>query len=265
MITLTSKGSFAEEFKKHFPTEIVSIRELEGSIFWQKIKTAKIIVHNASSINCIGMDDCMLKNFDFTKGLIDFLAKENPTVDLTYISSMSILDAKSDQKYADPKKMTPYAFSKYKAEDYCLKSPLSCLKSVRFSTLFYKDPEKDGLSRLIYDAVTKKEITIYDGGVAKRDFIPLSIAVCYVERVAALNPCEKRIFNITSGKETSFREVVDYLRDLIPDLKVKDVQSKIDFSPVLSDFHTDSIDYLGQIKFDLRDEIKNYINEICKQ
>lgn len=262
MIVLTSKGSFAAEFMKHYPAEVVSIRDLGEKDFWDKIKKAKKIIHNASSIGCVGLNDCVSRNFDFSRKLIDFMADNNPKVNFTYISSMSILNSSSDKAFGDPREMTPYAFSKYLAECYCAKSKITNLKNVRFSTLFYKDPEKDGLSKLIYDAVTKKEIIIYDGGEAKRDFIPLNIAVDYVKRVAAVDVANCEDFNIVSGNETSFKDIAEYLKEVVPGLRVLDLKSKVSFPSVLSHFHNDSIKRLGKIDFNLKEEIKVYIKEI---
>jgi nucleoside-diphosphate-sugar epimerase len=263
MITLTAQGAFASEFAKYYKAEVVSIRALKNEDFWKKIMEAGTIVHNASTIDCINLSDCVRINFDFSRKLTDFLVKNNPNVNLTYISSMSILDPLSDSAYADPIDMSPYAFSKYITECYCMKSKIDRFKSVRFSTLFYKDPERDGLSRLIYDAVTKREIIIYDGGAAKRDFIPLNIAAGYVKKITALRNKEKKIFNIATGKATSFAEIARLLVKNIPGLNVIDRRSKIAVQPVLHKFNTDSIRELGEIEFSLEEDIRSYINEIA--
>lgn len=262
MISLTGRGSFANELiKQEKAIEIISIRELEEKVFWQKLKKTNILIHNAASINCENIDDCLLKNFDFTRKILDFLTTNNPTVNFTYISSMSILDPKSDKIILDIDKMTPYAVSKYKAEQYCINSNINNLKIVRFSTIFYKNPKKDGLSKLIYDAVTKHEITLYNDGEATRDFIPLKIAVSYVKNIIKLQNINKKIFNVVSGTKTSFKDIALLLKKNIPDLKIININEK-NFSEVLSDFSKDSIKNLEEIRFNLEEIVEEYINEI---
>lgn len=261
MIILTGRGSFANELTKQKGVEVVSIRELGEEVFWQRMKTASTIIHNAASINCENMAVCLLKNFEFSRKIVDFLVTNNSSVNLTYMSSMSVLDPKSDKVFLNTAKMTPYAFSKYKAERYCIDSNIANLKVVRFSTVFYKDPTKDGLSKLIYDAVTKHEITIYNGGEATRDFIPLSVVAAYIRKVVKLHSTEKEVFNIVSGIQTSFKDIVLYLKKNIPDLKITNI-IKVDLPAVLSCFSTDSIKRLGEIEFSLEDEMGKYIREI---
>ena len=262
MTILTSRGHFASEYMKHYSAEVVSIRELGDKIFWKKIGNAKKIIHNAASIDCEGLNDCTTKNFDFSRKIIDYLSENNPTVNFTYISSMSILDPISDRDYLDPCKMTPYAFSKYITEIYGMKSKIVNFKSIRFSTLFYQDSSKDGLSKLVHDAVLNKKINIYNGGEATRDFMPLKIAVAYTEKVVKLINREKKLFNIVTGKETSFREIAQFLEKIIPNLRVIDIKNINNSSPVLSKFHGDSIKSLGIIKFNIKREIMNYIKNI---
>ena len=140
MIALTGRGALASELTKQKGVEVISIRELGEKIFWRRMKTVNTLIHNAASINCENINECLSKNFDFSRKIVDFLVSNNSTVNFTYISSMSILDPKSDKVFLDTSKMTPYAFSKYKAERYCVNSNITNLKVVRFSTLFYRDP-----------------------------------------------------------------------------------------------------------------------------
>lgn len=264
MTILTAGGSFASAYMNNFPAEVVSIRELGDDVFWEKIRVAKKIIHNAASIGCTGLSDCVLKNFDFSRKLVDFLVENNPTVDLVYISSMSILDPISDKTYLGLERMTSYAYSKYISEGYFLKSKMVNLKCVRFSTLFYGDPLRDGLSKIVHDAITKQEISIYNGGEDKRDFMPLNIAVAYVGKIVGIENNKKEIFNVVSGKETSFGEIAQYLKKVIPNLKINDLDIKNSSLPVLSRFRLDSINRLGEIEFSLKEEINKYIEKILK-
>jgi len=261
MIALTGRGALASELTKQKGVEVISIRELGEKIFWRRMKTVNTLIHNAASINCENINECLSKNFDFSRKIVDFLVSNNSTVNFTYISSMSILDPKSDKVFLDTSKMTPYAFSKYKAERYCVNSNITNLKVVRFSTLFYRDPLKDGLSKLIYDAITEHQITIYNGGIARRDFIPLSVAAAYVKKIAKFQSHEKEVFNVVSGIQTSYKNIVLYLKKNTHGLKIINI-IKGNTPIVLSHFSTDSIKRLGKIKFSLEEEMEKYIREI---
>lgn len=261
MITLTGNGSLANELIRQGNVEIVSIRKLDKEKFWQQLKNADTIIHNAASINCQNIDNCLSKNFEFSRNIIDFLVTNNPTVNFTYISSMSILDPKSDQITLDEKRMTPYAFSKYKAEQYCISSHINNLKVIRFSTLFYGNPKKDSLSKLIYNAVKNNEITIYNQGEATRDFMPLNIAATYVKKISTLQGNKKEIFNIASTKPSSYKDIALYLKKRIPQLKINNIY-KEGLPDILATFSADSINKIGKIDFNLEKEIDRYIEKI---
>lgn len=261
MITLTANGSFAKNFTAQFNAEIASTREISEKEFIKKISTSDTILHNASSISVTDVDILLENNFDFTRFLVRQLREHNSEAHLIFLSSMSILDANDDSHYANVLEMTPYAYSKYLAESYVLKSTLHHVSSVRFSTLFYRDPTKDGLSKLIHDAVTTKKVTVYNNGEAKRNFIPLDIAAKYVEKITRQKPDRKEIYTLAAPEATSFADVVAILKELVPDLKIDN--KEITTAPhVLSDFSPTSIDRLGHIDFSLKDEIIKYARTI---
>lgn len=263
MITLTANGSFAKSFTSQFSAEIASVRDMAKEDFIQKISGSDIVLHNASSINAASIDVYLENNFDFTRFLVRQLKEHNTEAHLILLSSMSILDSTDDSRYANVLEMTPYAYSKYLAESYTLKSDLPHVSSVRFSTLFYRDPSKDGLSKLIYDAVTANRITIYNNGEAKRNFIPLAVAAQYVEKIASRKTAEKQTYTITAPEATSFMQVVDILKAAIPNLTIEN--KDISFAPlVLSEFSSKSIDTLGRIDFSLKESILEYVKELQK-
>lgn len=259
MIILTGHGTFAHEFLKGYEGRIVSIRTTPKKQFIAQVKQATCIIHNAVNIDCDRLSACVSDNFYLTKYLLDLIHDVNPNVNFIYLSSMSIL--KSDYVYDDVMKMTPYAYSKYLAETYCRLYPLKKYACVRFSTLFYKDYKKDGLSKLIYDAVKYKTITLYNNGVAKRDFLPLETATKYIHKIVYNFSGNNTLMNIVSAKQTSFYGIASYLKRKIPDLSVlnKDLPS----SPrILSSFSEKSIKKLGRIEFSLEKEIDDYIEKL---
>lgn len=261
MIILTAYGSFADAFIAKYKAMVASSRELERNDYIQTISQSKVIIHNASTIKPSSLDTYISNNFDSTRFIIQSSEKINTSVHIIILSSMSILDVKNSRLYADVSEMTPYAYSKYLSETYSLKSELNHISCVRFSTIFYMNPEKDGLSKLIYDAVKTKHVTIYNNGEAHRDFIPLEIAVDYIQKIS-LNPLlEKTTYTLCSGVTTSFKEILDILIEHIPELVVSNID--MDHMPsVLSKFHTDDIEKLGQINFVLKNYIVKYIHEL---
>ena len=127
--------------------------------------------------------------------------------------------------------------------------------------MFYKDPLKDGLSNLIYTAVRNKEITLINGGVDKRDFLPLEIAVKYLYRICT-QESDLNIHTIASGNAFSFKEVAEIIQDFIPSLKILDKSVEIKSNPVLSRFTKESNNLLGEIQFSIQEHIGNYIKEL---
>lgn len=261
MTILTSYGSFAISYLEQFKAEVVSAREIGEKDFFRKIVSAKTIIHNASTINCDSLDKCLENNFEFTRKIIKILEKENPNVRLIILSSMSILDPNNENMYGDPLSMTPYAYSKYLAETYCLKSNLKNATCIRFSTLYYKNSEKDGLSKLVKDAVENGEITIFNKGIARRNLLPINIAVKYVNKIVSLGQV-KPIYTLSAPTSISFNDVALILKKELPDLRINNVTAEQVFPNVLSDFSFRDAEQLGKMDYLLEDEIASHIKEL---
>jgi nucleoside-diphosphate-sugar epimerase len=261
MTILTAGGSFADAYLKKFEAETASIREMSKTKFLEKINGAETIINNAATIASTDLETYLNRNFDFTRYLIKSLQDNNADAHFVHLSSMSILNPKDDGIYDSVLNMTPYAYSKYLAESYCMKAELQHISFVRFSTLFYGDPKKDGLSKLINDAVTDRKVTIYNGGEAKRNFLPLEVAVRYVNKIASTKAIGKTIYNLAAPKPTSYLEIVNILKKHLPDIEIEDKSLDSTF-PVLSDFSQDAINELGRIDFTLEDYIVEYIKRV---
>jgi nucleoside-diphosphate-sugar epimerase len=258
MILLTGHGSLAEEFKRHYECHIVGIRNIAQVELELQIRKANVIIHNSANLDPKNIEQATNDNFQLSKNLIDTVIRINPDILFIYLSSMSIL--KDEHSYLDVDVMTTYAFSKYMGEIYCLKSPLINKKIVRFSTIFYANPAKDGLSKLISDAVCKKEIQIFNEGCAKRDFIPLEVAAKYLHKISTIKS-NRLIFNVASGKSTSFLELVSIIKSYIPDLTV--INKNIESMPgVLHKFSVEPLNELGVVDFELSRYVIFFLNSI---
>lgn len=257
MILFTGGGAFYEAFKKTAPCEYVSLRRSAHPVIKEAIENASVIINNAASIQCQNVEEAIRDNFMSTFWIVNLCLRLNPKVKFIYLGSMSFYE--SENRVMPVEEMTPYAYSKYLGETFCLKSSLPNVCSACFSTLFYGNPEKDGLSKLLTNAATENAITIYDGGVARRDFIPIEIAALYVARLVR-HKFERKVYTIASGQSTSFGDVARYLKVKFPSLQVNDLPLENKGKEVLSDFSKKSIQELGEIPFSLQEEMEKYLD-----
>jgi len=264
-----ASGNFGSKLIEHlygFDTDTVSLRH--GKINKQqksKLSNCDVFIHCGALLEG-SFEDLFNSNMLLTKKVLDYLALKNPTVHFIYLSSMSLLQKKQNilpNDYLDFRDMTDYALSKYVSEIICSRYRIP-ITVVRFSTLFYGDPIRDGLSRLVYNAVKNNKITIYNNGVAKRDFLPLSIAVQYIVKLIGKEKFFGKTLNIVSGQETSFRDIADFLKFRIKDLMIENKDLEL-IDNVPTKFNCDDIHSLGVIEFDLFEKIDGYIQKLLEE
>jgi nucleoside-diphosphate-sugar epimerase len=253
MILFTGSGALAKTFLKMYPCKIISARNITDKELEKWIIKAEVIVHNAALIYSDVFDDFINANFILTKRILCLIDKINPNAKFVNISSMSILS--NENEYLSPDKMSNYAFSKFITEQYCYKHPLEKLINVRFSTIFYGDGKRDGISKLVEDSFWYNKITIYNEGEAKRDIIPIRIAAMYLFKICNLKIINRKM-NIVSGKAISFKEISVLLHKGNSKLIV--LEKKIEANNVLSNFSKRDVELLGEVKFELNQEIKLY-------
>jgi len=258
MIVFTGSGKIAEAFSKKFPCMIISARKETEDKLIGSIKKASVIIHNAALIYSDHIDDFITSNLDLTKRIVRLIEAHNPEVRFINISSMSFL--KDEFHYQDMNDMSPYAFSKAISEQYVIRKQLKNSCNVRFSTLFYKDKSRDGLSHLIHRAATESQVQIYNHGKASRDFIPLEIAMDYLYTVANNSQLQGNI-NVASGKATTFADVVRILSELNPELLVTNKEAQT--LSVLSKFSKKETAKISSLEYELFDHIKEFYQE-CK-
>lgn len=255
-----ANGAFGSELVRHLDNyETVYLRYgAIGDHERKQFSECEVFVHCGGLLRG-SYDELLKSNVFLTKDILDYLTLENPKVHFVYISSMSVLKKKpkvTSRDYLEFWEMTDYALSKYISEILCARTRIPTTV-VRFSTLFYRDPMRDGLSRLVFDAVNQKKITIFDNGMSKRDFLPLDIAAKYVVKILGNESLYGRTLNVVSGRETSFREIADFLSSKMSSLEIQDLPTQ-PLDSVPTDFGTQDISLLGEIKFDLFEEIEKY-------
>lgn len=257
MILFTGGGAIAEKYSQAFSCNIISARNLDDDELTSWILKSTVIIHNAAIIQADSIDEYIEGNFILTKRILDLVYKVNPKVKFINISSMSMLANTND--YLSPELMSEYAYSKYISEQYCIEHPYKDLTNVRLSTIFYEDYSRDGISKMIHDCFTKNEIVIYNNGNAQRDIIPIRIVCEYLNKLSNSVTMNRKM-NIVSGESKSFKNVCEILQTLNKALKVHNEQLKTSF--VLSEFSKKDIKNLGEIEFDLEEEINNYLSTL---
>ncbi|HEY6901910.1 MAG TPA: NAD(P)-dependent oxidoreductase [Puia sp.] len=258
MIVFTAGGAMYEAFAAQYPCERISIREEGAEALAGRLSDGDVLVHNAASIAPADWSAAVRDNFQLTKDLADALQASKKQVRLVFISSMSMLG--KNGCYKNPAEMNAYAFSKYIAELYCLKAVPGSV-CVRFSTLYYKNPSRDGLSKMITDAVKTRSITLINEGRDTRDFIPLTTAVQYLYKVCGAQ-APKSVYNIASGDCIPFAGVAAMIREALPDVTISSTSMPPSPVFILSEFGREDIHSLGPVPLELKEHIHQYIREL---
>lgn len=258
MIIFTGGGAIASEFSKRFDSHIISARRLSNLELAEHFKKATVIIHNSGLIQSNDLNELLKCNLELTKRVVDLANEVNPNCKLINISSMSILN--ECDSYLPLDEMTPYALSKYYSEIYCLNHSFSKLTNVRFSTIFYKNKDKDGISRLAYDAVNYGKIKIYNNGSSCRDVLPLEYVASCLHELAELD-LYPRILNIASGCSLPFSFFVKILKEKISKLVIEDEIQNV--NPVLCDFPNHFIFRKNMINISvIREAFIMYLNKL---
>lgn len=256
MILFTGHGEIYKACSRLFPCIAISARNITDLQLSESVSQATVVMHNSAIINGNTMNDYLSSNFQLTKRVFDIVRDVNKNCHFVYFGSMSYLNNRNE--YEDFNILSDYAKSKLLGEQYCLSMQHVNTSCVRFSTIFYQNHKRDGVSKLIYQAVIKKQVELINAGIAKRDILPLDILAEYLSKLV----CKPRgigIYNIVSGKETSFIEITNFLMHKF-NFKVTNKQQTL--PSIVSRFSTKDIDMLGRIHFNLEDYLINYANSL---
>jgi nucleoside-diphosphate-sugar epimerase len=259
MILLTGQGAIAQAFSNKYPCKVASIRHMSDDELKDEIINSSVIIHNSALVGSYNLDELITSNFLLTKKIIDTIYITNPSCRFINLSSMSFLDTEDDTLLLNY--MSNYGLSKYLSEHYCLNHALKNVCSVRFSTIFYQNSQRDGISKIISDAYYNRKITTFNNGIDARDILPLDIAVEYLFKICQYTE-SKKVFNVVSGKSTQFIELIALIKKHLT-FDVVDIKNET--KKILSDFSTKHIECLGIIDFDIEDYIINYIERIVSQ
>ena len=242
MITLTGTGELALAYQKQSHKDnvcVYSFRKMSDDEIGQILSKTDVLIHNSAGLKNEDAQD----NWQLTKRIVLLVLKNNPSLKFVNIGSMSYLN---ESGYKPIKEMSSYAYTKFLSEIYCI-ATLPVVKSIRFSSIFYCNPKRDGLSQLISNAVYEHKMTLLNGGSDKRDWIPLYLAVKYIDTV--INEQTDKCVNVASGIPTSFLQAAKIIQKYsLSQINFKLIQT----NQILSKFEK-------TIDVNLENEISHYI------
>ena len=138
VILTGASGLLGSKYIELYPkTKAISVRHNNLAQLIKALPSRGTVIHASANLNPTTMGDGIQDNVVFTRNILEEIVRRK--IHIILISSMSILG--EDGKLLNPRKMTNYAFSKYLMEEFVRKFKGLSITVVRFSTLFYRNPE----------------------------------------------------------------------------------------------------------------------------
>ena len=246
MITLTGHGALAEAYARLNPECYVhSFRTLKDDEMEGILKNTTVLIHNSAGLKKEDAES----NLMLTKKIVYAVIRHNPQIKFLYIGSMSYLN---EHGYKHESRMGAYAYSKFIGEKFA-QAVVPQIRIIRFSSLFYRDPERDGLSYMINDAVFKHKIVLLNGGVQTRDWLPIDVAAEEMHRV--ITRYSEPVTTVASGRVETFFSIAKMIQ--------KQTACAIEFnkSPVVQSNNVLS-KFEKTVEVAIEAEIKSYIKQL---
>ena len=259
VILTGASGSLGKKYMDMFPETIPFHIRHEDSCgiidLSTKIKNTDVIIHCGANVNPKSIGDAILDNSVLPLEILDMAGKINPNAHIILISSMSILGENGEPKKMG--EMTHYAASKYIMEELAFKVANNPITIVRFFTLFYADQNRDGLSRIVYNAKRNKSISVTD---CRRDFLPLDIACKWLNKLCNNKAWYNKSINLASGTNIKMTDVAEYLVDKY---KITTTEAAPQgYSNICYKFDPSDAQSLEKISFDIYKLIDEYYRSI---
>jgi len=257
-----ANGALGKKYTQSNPDTIpVYVRYNDGpglQDLANQIKEADVLIHAGANLRPKTADDAIRDNAILPLDIIDMAGKINKDLHIILISTMSLLSENCEPKRL--KDMTYYAASKYIMEEMCQKLTSNPLTIVRFSSIFYEDPNKDGLSRIIYNAKFNKSIVAAD---CRRDFVPLWVLCRWLNKLCGNKTWYNRTINLASGKSVNMVDVAHHL------VKKYDVSfhhtSLPEYADICYRFSAEEPQSLEKITFDIYKIIDEYYESLGRK
>jgi nucleoside-diphosphate-sugar epimerase len=261
-IVLTgASGGLGRDFVRQFPdTRAVSVRYGDYKSYEnlsKELERADTLVHSAALIDSSNINALTEANVLLVSDIINILNCINRKMKVIFISSMSQLDKLG--MIRPTYTMSSYTFSKHIMEAYVQRrAHIFDTKIVRFSTLFYRDPSRDGLSKIIKTAKASGKASV---AAVYRDFLPIDVACRYLRGLCD-NESNSRVFNIGSGISTNLVKIGYHLENKFGTLVA---YRKAERDNICSVFPDPSNYGLTPIPFNIFDEIDSYYETVGKE
>jgi UDP-glucose 4-epimerase len=204
------------------------------------LKDAHVLVHLAAITDAAGSFDkedlLEANNYQSTLKVANACAQTGTR--LIALSSTSVYGTQNEVVAEDCspeelKPQSPYAITKLKEEQLvakmCLESGLKAI-SCRFGTIFGASPGMrfhTAVNKFCWQAVMGQPITVWSTAYdQKRPYLDLVDAARAIAFIIRKDLFDGRIYNVLSHNVT-VRQVVDTIREFVPDLQVSFVDNKI--------------------------------------
>ena len=209
-IVLTgASGAIGKELIRQCPHLITPIKVRANDVSELSVlEDGDTLIHAAALVHSEDFEALFSANVELPMRILENVSKSGKNIKVLLVGSMSILG--SSGSIQSPADMSKYAYSKYMME--ALSGRYENTQVVRFSTIFYRDPTKDGLSKVIHTAKHAGKVRV---SMCERDFIPLSKA-CYALLALCRPPYSTMIcpgpITIASGKSTKLWNLARHLQ-----------------------------------------------------
>jgi len=222
----------------------VRYRFIEGDVTKMDLNLvfsgAKVVIHLAAITDAAGSfdraEELEANNYQSTVKVANACVETG--VSLIALSSTSVYGTQNDIVDEDCSEdelqpQSPYAITKLKEEDFVGKlSKDKGLKSIhcRFGTIFGVSPGMrfhTAVNKFCWQAATGQPITVWSSAYdQKRPYLDLFDASRAIAFIIEKDIFDGRIYNVLTNNST-VRQVVEIIREFVPDLDVEFVNNKI--------------------------------------
>lgn len=256
-----SNGALGKLYLSMYPDTVpVSVRYNDSASFIKlvdELSSADVLIHSGANLNPRDIEEAISDNAFLAYKIVKAAGIKNPNCHIVLVSSMSVLDENCQPKAI--RDMTHYAASKYIMEELAQEDAKNPLTIVRFASIFYEDPARDGLSKMVYTAVKNKSVVASN---CNRDFIPLFAACKWLNKLCGNKVWYNKTVNLASGKPINMIDVANHI------VKKYDVSfhntSLPDYANICYKFKADDTNSLENINFDIYKLIDDYYEKLQK-
>lgn len=250
-----SNGLLGKKYISMFPDTIpVSVRYSDPESLIKlsnELKTADVLIHAGANLNPKSWEESIQDNALLPQSIVSMAGQVNPGVHIILISSSMVLGEDCKPKLI--RDMTHYAASKYIMEEISCGEAKNPITIVRFSSLFYAENNRDGLSKMVWTAAKNGNVVAAD---CKRDFIPMWAACEWINKLCNNMVWYNKTINLASGNSVNMLDVAHHL---VKKYGVSSHHTALpDYTNVCYKFNADDTKSLGQINFDMYKLIDDY-------